>query len=262
MGQVQGQAAPWPQIINFRDVGGYPTAGGGRVKKGLIFRGVALSHASEEDLAAMTAMGIGLIFDLRAAHEAVSRPDRMPVGALYRRESAVPAFDEDPLELLSWDDLITQLAESEELAAKCKAFHDQVYAEMIRRPQAYRVLLGEMVADPTRGVYIHCAAGKDRTGVACAIIARLLGVSREDALADYMESANHRLPDVMRVWELAKQQGLGDVISLMLDATTWQFDQAWDEPDRAWNGWEGFVRDGLGLSPADVAGLRAAYIEE
>jgi len=252
----------WPQIVNFRDAGGYRSAFGGRVKKGLIFRGVALSHASDSDLAALAALGVGLVFDLRGKQEADGRPDRLPVGAVYRREAAVPAFDEDPLEMLSWDDLIDQLAETPELAAKSRAFHDQVYGEMIRRPQAFGALLGEMVADPGRGVYIHCAAGKDRTGVACAIIARLLGVCREDAMADYMESGRNPMPDSAGVRELARRKGVGDLIDIMLGTTSWQFDQAWEEPDRAWGGWDGFLRDGLGLSPGDVAGLRAAYLED
>ena len=261
MDQASNQAVPWPQIINFRDVGGCRSEYGGRVKKGQIFRGVALSHASDEDLAALAGWGVGLVFDLRGKQEADGRPDRLPAGAVYRREAAVPAFDEDPLEMLSWDALIDQLSESPDLAAKSRAFHDQVYGEMIRRPQAFAGLLREMVANPSRGVYIHCAAGKDRTGVACAIIARLLGVSREDAMADYMVSGRNPMPDSAGVKELARRKGVGDLIDIMLGTTSWQFDQAWDEPDRAWGGWDGFVRDGLGLSPADVAGLRAAYID-
>lgn len=251
----------WPNISNFRDIGGHLGLDGRMVKTGLLFRGVATSEATDDDLAALEKLGVRLVFDLRGDIEATANPDRLPAGAAYQHESALPQIDTIPRELLtSWDNLIESASQSQEVLEQSMDFQSGVYTGMIRHPAAFAALLAQLVADPTLGVYIHCAAGKDRTGVACIIISRLLGMSREDAMADYLESNNHMPPEIVAVRERARQRGVGELIDLMTSTAKWQFDLAWDEPERAWGSWDAFVRDGLGLSPADVARLRANYL--
>jgi len=253
-------SAPWPNIVNFRDIGGYPGAGGRLVKTGLIYRGVSLNVATDKDLAAMAALGIGLVFDLRNDFEAEGRPDRLPPGATYVRYPAQKIDDDSPLELLHWEALIDAISTDPEALAQYEASYSQMYADMIKNPQAFAALLAQMLEHPARPVYIHCAAGKDRTGVACIIISRLLGVSRGDAFSDYMQSNDFPLPDVAGVRELARQKGVSPIIDLMTSTTKWQFDVAWQQPDKSWDGWPGFVHDGLGLADADVKALRAACL--
>ncbi|MCL2782462.1 MAG: tyrosine-protein phosphatase [Propionibacteriaceae bacterium] len=250
----------WPQIINFRDAGGCPTMDGRRVKRGLIFRGASLNDATDDDLDKLVALGIGLDFDLRSRDEAQGRPDRVPVGVAYRRESAVIWFDEHPRELLDWDVLIDQLSGSERRLADLEAF--QVYAEMIQRPNAFAAFVGELLADPSRGVFVHCAAGKDRTGVATAIVLHLLGVGRDAIMADYLESANHPALDAeaVRAKAVARGSRVASVVVPMLGVASSQLDQAFAEVETTWGGWDGFARDGLGLTPGDIDDLRAAYL--
>jgi len=251
----------WPNIANFRDIGGRLGGDGRLVKTGLIFRGTATSDATEEDLAALNMLGVRLVFDLRGEVEASTNPDRLPVGATYQRVSAVPEIDAIPRELLtSWDNLIERASQSPDVLEQSMAFQSGVYTQMIQHPHAFATLLSLMLDDPSRGVYIHCAAGKDRTGVGCAIISRLLGVSREDALEDYLKSNETPRPEIEAVRLWARERGVGDLIDLMTSATKWQFDLAWDEADHAWGGWDAFVHAGLGLSPADIARLRDAYL--
>jgi len=252
-------------IVNFRDIGGAKVLDGRVVNRGLWYRGAALNDATDADLAQLRRLGIGLIFDLRSTGESTGRPDRLPAGVAYRNVPAVRSLEETGQELLDWGRFVRQLNESAEvLAAVEYSQHgpDSIYAEMIRHPAAFNALFHELLARPDRPVYVHCSAGKDRTGVASALLLRLLGVARQDVLADYLLSAKNPLPDASGLLQMAGRQSprIAEVLATMMGVSQWQFDLAWDEPERAWGGWGGFVGDGLGLSQADVARLRAAYL--
>jgi len=256
----------WPLIANFRDVGGHPGTDGRAVKRGLIFRGSSLADATDDDLARLGSLGVGLVFDLRCRQEADGSPDRLPSGARYRRESGVMSADEgagDDFEWLDWARLMDQLEASDEALLAMETFQGGTYTEMIRRPASFSALANELLDASGRGVYIHCAAGKDRTGVACAVVQRLLGVGWDDILADYMESANHPRADVSWVRELASRHSsrVEALVNTMLGVTPQQLETSFHEIDNAWGDWEGFVQDGLGLGDEDVATLWAAYLE-
>ena len=60
-----GQSIAIASVPNLRDLGGWPTRTGGRVRWGLVYRSTALSHLAEEDMAAFAALGIRSVYDLR-----------------------------------------------------------------------------------------------------------------------------------------------------------------------------------------------------
>lgn len=259
----QVSISAWPGIVNFRDVGGHGLPGGQVVKTGWLFRGSSLDVATQADLAKMADLGIELVFDLRSADEAAGRPDRLPVGASYQRQPAIVSMDEVKRESLNWDALIEFLSSSEEALAESEAFHQRVYAQMIERPSAFKALVGQLLARPSQAVYVHCSAGKDRTGVATAIVLRLLGATRRTVMLDYLESGEHPLPDFAAARQRAESAGqrVGAVVALMTGVSQWQLDLAFSQVKLSWGSWAGFVSDGLGLSTGDVEVLRHTYLE-
>jgi protein-tyrosine phosphatase len=103
---------------------------------------------------------------------------------------------------------------------------------------------------------IHCTAGKDRTGFACALILHTLGVSRDTISEDYLltnqfyrRDPNHStdLPDEIR-------QVLGSVREAFLAA-------AFEAIDADYGDLETYLRDGLGLGKAERAHLEACYLQ-
>ncbi len=164
---------PLDEAVNFRDLGGYPTAGGGRVRWRLVFRADGLTRLSPADLQVVASLGVGTVLDLRTTgevDEARFAVDVVPVDFHH-----LPFLDTlpDPERFTVAPGL---------LGAQ---YHDMTRDAAPQIARAFEVIAG---AGP-RGVVFHCAAGKDRTGVLAALLLALLEVPDDEILADYALSA-------------------------------------------------------------------------
>lgn len=167
-------------LDNFRDYGDY-AAGERRIRRGRLFRSAHQARASEADLRRLADLDITTIVDLRRPSERREQPSRRPPGfAGAVIETAHDDGGEAPH--------ITFLKESDLTETSGRAFMTDVYRKLAFEPShldlfaRYFRALGE--ADGA--VLIHCAAGKDRTGMLAALTHHLLGVGRDDMVADYM----------------------------------------------------------------------------
>ncbi len=161
--------------LNFRDLGGYPTAAGRRVRWRQVFRSDALHRLTAQDVTRLRdELHIGDVIDLRSSAE-LRIDGRGPLGAEAMRFHHVPLFDSDtPMSMGRMD---VTLADRYFLLAE---FAKQAIAAVI-------TVLAE--AD-TAAVY-HCAAGKDRTGVISGILLGLLDVPDEVIVADYVATSDN-----------------------------------------------------------------------
>ncbi len=166
-------------VHNFRDYGGYATPAG-RLKMGYLFRSAQHVDATDSDLTAIAALGLATIVDLRGAGERAAAPCRRPQGFAAR----VFFVDEDT----------TGLAPHVEAAREAPGAEDarramaRGYAEMPFRPRMIPILARyfEALATIPGPSLIHCMAGKDRTGLAVALFHAMMGVHRDDIVADYL----------------------------------------------------------------------------
>ena len=155
--------------LNFRDLGGYPTADGRCVRWRQVFRSDALHHLTAEDVARLRdELGLGEVIDLRSSAELASE-GRGPLAVERMRFHHHPLFDGDA----------PRTAPSDALTLTDRYF---LLAEFAKRPIAQ--VITTLAATDAPSVY-HCAAGKDRTGVVSAILLGLLGVADEVIVADY-----------------------------------------------------------------------------
>jgi protein-tyrosine phosphatase len=163
---------PFEGCFNFRDIGGYQTDDGRRIRWGRYFRAGRQDRMTANDLAAARQFSIQTQIDLRRIDE-VEDQGRGPletIGADYIHLPVIPEGGSDQLTRLVGD---TGISGRRYLG----------YLDF--GPQTWQRLF-ELLADAARHpVLVHCTAGKDRTGVSTAFLLSVLGVRRELIEADY-----------------------------------------------------------------------------
>jgi protein-tyrosine phosphatase len=169
------------RVVNFRDFGGYDAATG-RVKRGRLFRSAHFSEASENDVERLNALGVRFLVDLRRTEERGFEPNRWP-GERARSYWS----DEGPTSALPPH--LQALLESDISPAAVERYMHSLYRDFAAQPrhvQLYSDWFREL-GEGGPGV-IHCAAGKDRTGLGCALTLHVLGVDEDAIMADYVYS--------------------------------------------------------------------------
>lgn len=172
--------------LNFRDLGGYTTSAGLVVKWGQIYRSAQLDRLSQRGIIELADLRIQTVVDLRFSDETQRYPTIV---------AAVP-----DAEILSWHDE-QEMGSLEQSDAIKKTWRDSLdsndpatvrEAMRVNYPQklySHRAIYRKMVLRLCEGktpLVLHCAAGKDRTGVAAALILSLLGVGNDQIVEDYM----------------------------------------------------------------------------
>ena len=174
---------PLHGIHNFRDYGDYPVAGGHRLRKGVLFRSGQHVDATDEDLAQVARIGLATVIDLRGDSERATYPCARPGD-----------FDAEVIfvegETAGGDHAAPHIAAARNVVSAAEA-HDRMvdlYALMPWRPNLVAIFQRyfNALADRSGPSLLHCLAGKDRTGVAVALLHDQMGVHQDDIMADYM----------------------------------------------------------------------------
>lgn len=168
-------------VENFRDYGDYPTAAGRRLGRGLLLRSGHHARATEADLERMAELGVAVVVDLRRAGERADQPSRRLEGHGWRiiESDDQEHADAPHIQFLKTTDLTPD---------SVRTFMTEVYRQMPYDPRLvglYRDYF-RTLAEAEGAVLIHCAAGKDRTGLLAALTHHLAGVSEADLMADYL----------------------------------------------------------------------------
>lgn len=171
---------PLQNGVNFRDAGGYHTRDGQMVRWGKLYRSGSISRLADADLAYLQRLGIRLVSDFRSTEEREKQPDRLP---------DVPGLLERPLPMESVDrwERLRGAYTIFFRKGKLDDFLLDGYRRVMIDGNAHHIgELFQRLADPNQlPALIHCTAGKDRTGLAVALLLLTLGVPEETVLADY-----------------------------------------------------------------------------
>ena len=170
-------------VHNFRDYGGYPVSGGGRLKRGQLWRSGQHHGATDADLEQIDALDLVSVFDLRGSKERSTHPCRRPEGF-----SAKVHYPEDPGDVRQAPHVAAAAPTRQRDAASTRAGMLRNYHKIAFRPELVGIMrsyLEELAAG--RGAsLINCMAGKDRTGIAVAMLHLATGVHRDDVIEDYV----------------------------------------------------------------------------
>jgi len=230
---------------NFRDVGGYSTADGRTVRWRQIFRSNHLGHLTPSDIEVVRGLGVKRAYDFRGIEE---------------REGAACAIEEIAVHSLPIEPTVVAALRAR-LQARALSPADALeimresYRNYVRlNTHSFRELFEHLLAEDAPLV-MHCTAGKDRTGFACALLLHALGVPERAIAEDYLltnrfyrrdPSSGTDFPDEVR-------QAIGSVETSFLAA-------GFDTIEREYGDLESYFRKGLGLGGRERDELRARYL--
>lgn len=237
-------------VENCRDLGGMRTSNGRVIRLHMLLRSAELHHATVEDLATLRDMGLQTVVDLRTRQERDAKRDRLLVSWDLEQ---LPVFDEHSALPMQMRGIIEHPG----------TFIRDLYAIMITSPAAvaaWKSLFAILLKQPTALLW-HCTQGKDRTGVAAALIETALGVDEESIRADYLET-NKFMPQEVPAELLRMQRYLSPIAKVDVDQFLTATPDNFDTMMRAaepYDGLLGYLQQEIGLSDDDISRLRECY---
>jgi protein-tyrosine phosphatase len=246
-------------IHNFRDYGGY-AADGGRVRTGLLYRSGQHVGATDEDLAAIAALDIRTVIDLRGIAEREKNPCRRHDGWA----GEVIAHDGETTSSPPHMDIGPEVTTAEFARDRMLA----VYTRMPQNP-AMQAMFGRYLralAERDGASLVHCFAGKDRTGAAAMLLLHILGVSQEDQLEEFLLTNQSPTFHVLRAQSVPHMEArLGrtldeDSIRAMLDVHEDYLARFWEVAAELNGSLDGWLDHTVGVDDALRQTLRDKYV--
>lgn len=239
-------------ITNFRDIGGYTTTDGLRVKRGRFYRSGPIVFHSDRERDEFAALGIRTILDLRSTQEREMTPDETVAGCTYLPCSAIP---EESMGGGNFD--LAELIQSGDLSQLAR-YVEIIYKNLPFRNKAYQVLF-DLLRREELPVVFHCSAGKDRTGFAACLILKTLGVPDETILEDYLLSNVYRRAEneavLARFPKAAEAEGLLYVKEEYLQSSM-------DAIAEKYSDFKTYLNAEYGVTEEEIALFRARYLEQ
>lgn len=187
-------------LKNTRDIGGFCTEDGRRIKYNLLIRSGHLGKATDEDIACLCdEHNLGVVVDLRIDDEIKENPDNLRDGISYIRipflEKSYLGITRDEYSLYSWFNLFEDKSRKPE-----DIFYDMydllVFGERAKEmiPLFFDVLLN----NNGKAVLWHCSAGKDRVGISTMLIMLALGVDKNTIIEDFMATNKFTIKEILK----------------------------------------------------------------
>ncbi|MCR5070461.1 MAG: tyrosine-protein phosphatase [Bacteroidales bacterium] len=269
------QFLPVRGIVNARDLGGYVMQDGRTVRDGLLLRSAHLAEATDADLQYLSQLPTGTVIDMRKEGEKKGKVNRTVPGAKYV-----------PLQIDATGNVAAGMTEKEKkifaghkkfdvkkiiVAAafnkKAQAVAREMYPILLFNPESqvqFAAFFRHVLATEHGAVLYHCTQGKDRTGIASALLLAALGADRETIVADFDATNKVYEADVkkytrrVRFWGGKEEQVA--VVKAFLGCNTDNFIQALARIDREYGSLDAYLHGPMGLTDEDIQTLRARYL--
>ena len=247
-------------IDNFRDFGDYPGARG-HLKRGVLYRSAHHANATDQDLEALAKLGVSVIVDLRRPNER-----ERDVSRRWRNFNAT-VIDND-IGQGADDEFYAFLVSTEITEASVRDYMTGYYekAPLVERHLDLYTRYFQSLADTDGAMLVHCAAGKDRTGIICALTHHIAGVNDDDIVEDYLLTNDPvrlalRTPQVAeRIQEATGRLPSEDAVRAAISVEASYLEAAFKAMRETHGSLDGYLEKALGLTPELRAKVEAKIV--
>ncbi|WP_017443922.1 tyrosine-protein phosphatase [Gayadomonas joobiniege] len=248
---------------NFRQLGGYEAADGRKVKWDLLYRSGALHKLTPADYQQLAMRDIATVIDFRANDE---------------RAKDVTQWQADPIKHMTWDYQLEfdkaafgrLLSKPNVSEADMEQLMIQMYPDLVHSQKAHYKAMFARLLETDKPVLFHCTAGKDRTGIAAALILTSLGVDKKTVIKDYVMS--EQLLDPAEMLHASDEQKADPMyaafarlpkpaLKALMGTRASYLEAAFAEMERQSGSVENYIQTELEVSPAQIVQLRAKYLK-
>ena len=238
-GSDASRFVPLQGTYNTRDFGGYPAAGGKRVRYGMLYRSDDLSQLTGRDLTTLGALGLKTVIDFRTDKVQELTPDRLPKDLALFQPLGIKVGN-------VYDEKLGALEDGPE-------FMRETNRTLVSGPQKqYQEFFKIISSGENLPALFHCSAGKDRTGLGAALFLSALGVDRETIYRDYLLSAENLKGKYDELLE--KNPAMKALITVRRD----YLEAAFEEIESRFGSVDNYLSTYLNVDPER---LRAIYLE-
>ena len=264
-------------VHNFRDFGGYGVAGGGRLKRGVLWSSGQHHGASPADLIKIDALGLAAVFDLRSAiereHYPCARPSGFAARVVFSEDTAMAPGQVEEVDGQMAPHIAAAIAAGHGLeratdAASARQRMLQTYQTFPFRRALVAMVRRYMteLAQTDGPSLVNCMAGKDRTGIAVAMVQRALGVHRDDIVADYLLTntagdPQARIEAGRRTIAVVSGDLAPEALEVIMRVEPEWLDAAFDAVAQSHGSVDAYLAQALGADAAVREGLRERLVE-
>lgn len=252
---------PFKGVHHFRDIGGYKSEDGRRVKWNTFFRADRLSSLTEEDITYFKSLGVKTILDLRSPAEVNGSPDPKIDGVRYINISGMPDLDK---ETKGDFDMLSIFKQKEMNKFDSDKFLLNGYRNMVFNNKAYKELIDCMENEDRLPIVFHCSAGKDRTGFGAVLILLVLGVTEDKVLEDYLLTNFYRKPINDKIIESIKSKTTNpkylEALKVMLEVKKEFLDAAFNRILERYGNLETYLEKEFGLTKTKRKELKNRFL--
>ncbi|WP_166424662.1 tyrosine-protein phosphatase [Paraglaciecola sp. 20A4] len=244
-------------VRNFRDLGGYKGDGGRLVRWGALYRSGQLSELCSTDQQLWQSLNIGLIVDFRSETERTRKPTNIPT----EQKPTISILEINAGNTTKTiKDMQNSIAPSKSIQSMMIDFNRHCVLEQTAIFQNFF----ELLAGQGEGVLFHCSAGKDRTGIAAALLLSALGVSYEQIMQDYLLTSRYFIPEEFYNNEFSERFSLTvtlDSIKPLLEVKTAYLNAAFDSINTEYGSVDDYLTEALGVTLGMRKTLQSHYLQ-
>lgn len=246
-------------ILNFRDLGGYPASDSRKIRPGCFYRSGGLFFLTPEEMEHFYSLNVSTVIDLRTVSECEEMPDPDLGGTIVQQHSGLMSTGGDEIDFSPRGMLLIGAAGEKQFADLHRYYIDMPYDN-----EAFRLIFDHIRAGHTP-ILFHCASGKDRTGVASIMVMGLLGCDRETILSDYTLSNTYCSSQLIRAFEecdvdLNEHPERRDLLQMMHGVLPSIGSDVYDGIIERYGSMENLLMDDYGFTADEITEIRNCYL--